>query len=297
MSQKIIFFGSGNYTIPIIEVLKEHGLTLIVTTEAETDDTRYTNEFYSYLKNQDIPFISTRLQTASDIQKIKAINPTLGVLASYGAILPDKILRLFPLGILNIHPSLLPKYKGPTPIQTSILNNDLATGVTIIRLDSKVDHGPIVEQGIVQLTGNETTENLKKYLFAQGGQLIEKILLDLEIGEPLISREQDHSQEVFTQKITKNDGKIDINKAPDAATLDRMIRAYYPWPGVWMKYPMSNVKAQISNEKSTGGKLVGKIIKLLPNHQIQVEGKKPMSFKDFVNGYAEGKEIMEKIML
>ena len=280
--QSIVFFGSGAYTIPVIEVLKKFDLKLIVTTDQGDESGRYASEFKKYLSEQIVPVLVSNLKSKEDQKKIIDLEPSIGILASYGAILPQDVIDIFPHGILNIHPSLLPKYKGSSPIQTTILNNELATGVTIIKLDHQVDHGPIVEQGTVQLKGTETTQDLKKYLFGQGAKLIEKILTELETGDPLITHEQDHTQESFTKKIKKSEGEIKLDTPPDPGTLDRMIRAYYPWPGVFFE-------ARIKNKELR--------IKLLPNNTIQVEGKKIMSFKDFLNGYPEGKIILERLHL
>src|SRR3989344_9366810 len=115
MKQRIIFFGSGTYTLPIIKALKPHGLILVVTTEKK-------GSFTQFLVQEHVQFISPNLKQKEDIDNINDSKPTLGVLASYGAVIPKKVLGMFPMGILNIHPSLLPKYKGPSPIQATILN-------------------------------------------------------------------------------------------------------------------------------------------------------------------------------
>lgn len=278
---KIIFFGSGMYTVPIIEVLKRHNLALVVTTENETDPGEKQKTFADYLKAQQIPFISSNLEKTEDVEKIKLTKPDVGILASYGVIVPNFVINACKLGIINIHPSLLPIYRGPSPIQSAILNGDKSTGVSIIKLDNDVDHGPIISQKELLLTGHETTESLKDKLFMIGAKLIDNLLEEVEKGSPLISQVQDHSHATFTQKIKRNGGRIDINKPPDPKLLALMIRAYYPWPGVWFET-----------------ELIGKHrrIKLLPDRKIQVEGSNIASIKDFVNGYQnEGKKLMQSL--
>lgn len=276
MKQHIIFFGSGIYTIPIIKRLKKHGLVLVVTTERE-------GEFLHYVKKERLPYLVSDLKSVQDIEKIKNLHPALGILASYGAIIPKKVLNLFPLGILNIHPSLLPKYKGPSPIQSTILAGEQKTGVSIIKLDEEIDHGPIVAQERVMLKGDETTENLKKKLFGLGGSMIEQIIKKLENGEKIFATPQNHSKESFTEKISRENGHIDVNYPPKPDLLKKMIRAYYPWPSVWTKYSLFDNTRRI---------------KLLPNNKIQVEGKRVMSLKEFVNGYQEsGKKLLEQLGL
>lgn len=272
--QKIIFFGSGEYTIPIIKLLHNKGLQLVVTTEKE-------GPFVKFVQSNSIPLFITDFKNKDDIKKITELKPDVGVLASYGAILPREILNLFPHGILNIHPSLLPKYRGPSPIQSTILSGDKVTGVTIIRLDDKVDHGPILAQQEVPLLGRETKQYLKEYLFALGASLIEKLIQQLENDEARLEIEQDHDKATMTKKVTRESGKINLEQPPTPEELDKMIRAYYEWPGVWFEIT-----------------LMGKTrrVKLLPEEKIQVEGKNVMSYKDFINGYGkEGKELLQKL--
>lgn len=269
MKNKIVFFGSGKYTIPIIEILIKHGLRFVITTETESS-------FINYLKKQNIPFISSDLKNKKDINSLIDLKMDIGILASYGSILPELIIENCKLGIFNIHPSLLPKYKGPSPIQAAILNGDKQTGVTIIKLDKEIDHGPIAGQKIVKLNGDETMDDLTNKLFSIGAEMTGTLLTKIENGETLNVAGQNHSKTVFTSKITRLSGFIDITKPPSPAIIERMIRAYYPWPGIWITYPL--------HEKE-------KRIKLLPGQKFQVEGKNIMSEKEFVNGY--GKQACE----
>lgn len=274
MKQKIIFFGSGYYVIPIVEKLLKHNLLLVVTTEIE-------GKFVDYLKTNSIPFVQTKLKKPEDIQKIIELKPTLGILASYGAIIPKSVIELFPLGIFNIHPSLLPKYKGTSPVQYAILNRDAQTGVTVIKLDDLVDHGPILAQETVPLDGTETLQLLTEKLFKIGTGLIEEIIQKIEKGLVLEEKEQNHKDEIFTQKIKKTDGLIDLNSIPNPDVLRRKIRAFFPWPGVYLTISISGKP---------------KILKLLPQKMVQVEGKKEMSHKDFFNGYHNIDASLKQLM-
>jgi len=271
MEQRIIFFGSGYYVIPIVEKLLKHNLLLVVTTEIE-------GQFVNYLRSNNIPFVQSKLKSPEDISKITELAPTLGILASYGAFIPQEVINLFPLGIFNIHPSLLPKYKGPSPIQYTILNGEKEGGITIIKLDDEIDHGPILAQKTIPLDGNETLQSLTEKLFTVGSEMIEEIVQKIENGIIINEEKQIHKNEIFTQKIKKTDGFIDLKNIPNTDVLDRKIRAFFPWPGVYL-----NV--------SLGGKT--KILKLFPQGKVMVEGKRKMSYKDFINGYSEGKEILK----
>ena len=279
MKQKIVFFGSGWYTVPVVEKLLPHGLDLVVTTEKNPD-----SEFLKFCKDNAIKFISC--QTAKDIISHKSliINHSLAVLASFGAIIPNSIISEFANGIINIHPSLLPKYKGPSPIQYQLLNGETTVGVTLIKLDDYVDHGPILSQKPYSLQGYETAQDLLSILFEIGADMVTGQIEKLEKGETLTETPQDHSRETWSYKIEKKDGFIDLSKfqTPDSQ-LQNMVRAFHPWPSVWFK---ANLKGQ------------EKIVKLLPERKIQVEGKSPMNYKDFINGFGdEGKEILEKLNL
>ncbi len=268
-----VFFGTGEYTIPVIEMLKSRGLVMVVTTDTAGAVAKYS-------RKNNIPLLVSNLKNSFDLAAVRALHPSLGVLASYGAIVSQDVIDIFPKGILNIHPSLLPKYKGPSPIQNAILNGDTVTGVSIILLDSEVDHGPVVLQREVRLQGDETTEDLKNSLFFLGSEMVCEIIDKQGV---IKSTAQDKTWESFTNKIVSRDACIDIKNPPDVKVLDRMIRAYHPAPGVFFET-----------------ELLGKIrrIKLLPGNKIQIEGKRVMSYIDFVNGYLdEGHKILSQLNL
>jgi methionyl-tRNA formyltransferase len=279
MKNKIVFFGSGDFTVPVVEKLLPHGLDLVVT-----NDKNPNSLLTSFCKQNNIPIIiaSTTSELSSFNSQIS--NHSVAILASFGAIIPQSIIDGLPNGILNIHPSLLPKYKGPSPVQYALLNGETITGITIIKLDDKVDHGPILAQKPYQLTGNETSEDLLSILFEIGADIIEEIVIKFENGKTVSQTPQDHSKESWSKKISKQDGMIDLYKLQTINyKLENMVRAFYPWPGVWF---ISRIKNQELR------------IKLLPEGRIQVEGKNPMNYKDFINGFGEeGKLLLEKLGL
>lgn len=191
----------------------------------------------------------------------------LAVVASYGKILTHDELISPKYGCINVHPSLLPKYRGPTPIQNAILNADKISGITIIKMDDKVDHGPMIYQESLELSDSDNFDILSKKMFLRASEILPQIIEDFVAGKIKLV-EQDHSQASFSERLTREEGYFDIDNPPSSEILDRMIRAYYPWPGVWTKWS-------------------GKIVKFLPNQIMQMEGKKPISFKDFLNGYPD----------
>ncbi|MCR4326706.1 MAG: methionyl-tRNA formyltransferase [Candidatus Roizmanbacteria bacterium] len=200
------------------------------------------------------------------------------VLTDFGMIIPEELLSIPTYGIWNIHPSLLPHYRGSTPLQSVILNGDTKSGVTIIQIDTQVDHGPILAQQTVTLTPEETTQTLSHKLAETGARLMNTLLTDpqktIKQAQP-----QNHTQASYTKRLTKEDGYIAIEKlrpyllpiltqfnvlhmlppdtgiAPlDEMMLHRMIRALNPWPGVWTKQQETIIKFMTPTRLQVGSK-------------------------------------------
>jgi len=210
--------------------------------------------------------------------------PEIGVLASYGHIVPPVILNWPQKGILNLHPSLLPAYRGASPVQTAILNGERQTGLTIIKMDEKVDHGPIVSQFTAAIRPEDTAQALYQRLFTQGAAKLQAILPDYLAGTIKL-REQNHSQATYTHRLTRDDGRLDWSKP--AASLARQIRAFYPWPGAWTEIGVNQVNRDTELTKR---------LKILQAHLkngrlvldlVQLAGKKPVSGKQFQQGYPQ----------
>ena len=228
---KIIFFGASSYVLPIIEILrKKFELELVITTEKNGNES-----LIKYCKLNKIPYSS--VLSKDELLKLvngqsSIINRQLGIVADFGIIIPKEVLESFTYGILNIHPSLLPKHRGSTPIQTAILNGDKKTGVTFIRMDEKVDHGPIIYQFEEEILETDTFETLAKKLFERASDSLASVITRYNDGELKI---QNHSKATFTKLLKRADGYIDISSITPVEKLDRMIRAFYPWPGVWTR--------------------------------------------------------------
>lgn len=185
----------------------------------------------------------------------------LVISADYGQKLPSNGL--------NLHPSLLPKYRGPTPVPQQILNKETESGISIIKMTGEFDAGPIIAQEKVPVLPEDTSPDLLKRCFTSGAKLLVKILPDY-LNNKITQKIQDESQADYTRKFTKADGFIsweEFKKSRLSSTLDRKIRAYFPWPGVWTTLPN------------------GKILKLLPKNLLQLEGKQPITMKQFLSGY------------
>lgn len=252
---KLVFFGSGGVETPLLEAVEKK------------------IELELYIKSSDV-------SSSDEILKLlKEVKAEVGVVANFGHIISKDVLDFFPKGIVNIHPSLLPKYRGPTPVQTAILNGDKTTGVSIIKIDEKVDHGPILAQKEVEILNNETSQDLLKRLFKIGAEMLPDTLSKY-IKSQITLSPQDDTQATFTQTFTKESGFLTLGNPPEKEKLEMMIKAFYPWPGVWFRTEIN-------------GKRVS--VKLLPEEHVQVEGKNPMSFKDFRNGYKEGAAILSAL--
>lgn len=199
-------------------------------------------------------------------------NADLGVVAAYGHILTKEELNSPKFGCINVHPSLLPKYRGPSPIQTALLNGDKISGITIIKMDEEIDHGDIIYTEEISLSDSDTFDLLSKKMFLKSAEILPKIIEDF-VNNKITPTPQNHSLATFTNHLTKKDGYFDIENPPSSEMLDKMIRAYYPWPSVWTRF-----------RQGYSGQ--AKIVKFLPG-KLQMEGKKPISFKDFLNGYPD----------
>lgn len=162
------------------------------------------------------------------LSELKPHASKIAVLAAYGRIIPQAVLDEFPLGIINIHPSLLPQYRGPTPIEQAILDGATKTGVSIMRLTAGMDEGPIYKQKTLHIEPSESKQSLTNRLQSLGAELLEEILMSI-YTESLQPRKQPHpDRATYSRKITKEDGVLDFSKS--AQTLEYEIRAYAGWP-------------------------------------------------------------------
>ncbi len=174
-----------------------------------------------------IPTLQPEKLDGDFIKELKSHDCDFGVVVAYGKIIPKEIVNFTELGLINIHPSLLPIYRGPAPIVAPILNGDAVTGVTIIKIDEEMDHGPILAQERVDLSDTEFVQDLEKTLAELGGELLVKTLENYSKGN-LELKEQDHSKATYVKKMTKGDGELKLED--DALKNWRKFRAYHTWP-------------------------------------------------------------------
>lgn len=258
----IIFFGTPDFVLPICDALLEIADINVVGVVTAPDKPVGRKQIItpSPIKTW---AINNQIPVFHDIHNSSFINHNsgLGILAAYGQIIPQEIIDLFPKGILVIHPSLLPKYRGASPVQSAILNGDTKTGCSIIKMDEKMDHGPIVYQFEEEIKPKDTSMDLYNRIFTKTAEILKTVVPDYLDGK-IVPQEQNHTKATYTKILKKEDGYFGLNNPPDKEKLDRMIRAYSPWPGVWTLW----------QEKR---------IKLLPNNRVQTEGKNPIDIEQF----------------
>ncbi len=242
---------------------------------------------------QPASFRSVEVQTELAELRLDAI-----IVAAYGKLLPKPVLDLAPLGCLNVHPSLLPRHRGPSPVATTILNGDQVTGVTIMLLDEGMDTGPLIAQHEYLMKGNETTDQLTTALFELGGKLLEESLPQWQSGE-LLSETQDESLASVTRKLVRADGLADWTLSADE--LETRARAFTPWPGLFTHWNGSGLKlvsvafVASDSEEFEPGLVVATDHPDLPGavatsqgflglKTLQLEGKRAVGVKDFLNG-------------
>lgn len=268
---RIIFFGTPEFVIPILETLhKNFNLVGVITTPDQPVGRKQKimpSAIANTASSRKIPVLKPARFTGDATKFIQQLRPELFVVAAYGKIIPQNILDIPKLGALNIHPSLLPKYRGASPIQNAILNGDETSGVSIMKMDTEVDHGLLIFTKDIRLSSQDNFQILSTKMFSEAAGVLPKIILDFSLGK-LAEIEQDHSKATFTKVIKKEDGYFDINNPPSPEKLDRMIRAFYPWPTAWTRWN-------------------GKVVKFYPEGLVQMEGKKPVALENFLNGYPD----------
>lgn len=232
---KVVFFGSPAVALPALNALLAagHEIKLVVTQPdkpAGRGKKLTPPPVKVFALNHQLEIIQPQKirQDEQALEKIKAASPEVNVVVAYGQIIPASIIYLPKYKSLNVHFSLLPKYRGAAPVAWAILNGDQYTGVTIMQLNEKMDEGPILAREIVPILPRENTQELETRLAHVGAELLVKTLSQID---SIIPQEQDQAQATYAPKITKEQGKI--NWSEPAEVIDRKVRAFYPWPGAY----------------------------------------------------------------
>lgn len=278
---KFIFFGSSRLSVIVLDELERLELTpaAIVTTPDKPRGRKLAmtpNEVKTWATAHKIRVYSPARLDASFAEELAREQAEVFIVASYGKIIPERLLDLPPRKVLNIHPSLLPAYRGPSPLPTAMLDDAKKTGVTIMRLDKEMDHGPIVAQKEVVIKEWPTYEEFEEMMAREGAHLLASVLPDW-ISERCAEHDQDHSQATYTKKIAKDDAAIDL--AGDPYENFRKIQAYHAWPQAhfFTERRGRKLRIKITSASYKDGRLI--IEKVIP------EGAREMPYEDFKKGY------------
>lgn len=278
----MVFFGTSKNSLKFLETIIKNGLKIDMIVSAPPkpigrEQTLTENPVVSFAKANKIPF-----HTAFSfvVNALKPKDNNLGLIFDYNRIIPKEIIDLFPEGIINIHFSKLPQYRGPAPVQATILNGDPTAWITYMLIDEKVDEGKILIQTSLSLDQKETTRSLTEKLLLKTLSEIQKIITDYLEG--IIKPAEQIGESSYTKKMETEDVKIDWQKNP--LEIERLIRAAFPNPGVW-----TEIKLKTQDEKLTRLKILKAHLekeKLILD-EVQLEGKNPVTWQQFVEGHSE----------
>jgi methionyl-tRNA formyltransferase len=297
----LVFCGTPRFAVPTLEELVDAGFRVqLVVTQPDRPKGRGLEVVSSPVKESalklNLPVTQPeRIKVNDEFRaQLTALKPKAIIVVGYGRIIPQWMLDLPPLGNINLHASLLPKYRGAAPIQWAIASGETVTGVTTMRIDAGLDTGGILLQQELPVAPEDTAETVAPRLASIGADLVVETLRRLE-AHTLSPRPQDNSQASLAPILKKEDGQIDFSHS--AADIINRIRGFQPWPGAYTKFRGKNLqilKAQPATDVSPVGEMHVVSNRLLVGcgHQtslelleIQLEGKKRSSAQDFVRGY------------
>ncbi len=300
---KIIFFGSSDFTVPFLEALKQREELILVVTQPDRKKGRSQRMTPTPVKEEagrlgiEI-FQPDDVNCPSSIDNLKKFNADLFIVVSFGQILSGELLEVPKKFSINVHASLLPKYRGAAPINWAIANGEKETGITVIKMNEKMDEGEIILKEAVSIANNEDAVELSKRLSKKG---VEPLLnsIDLIKRDTVTLAEQEDARVTYAPKLKKQDGLIDWNWS--AEKIYNRIKAFVPWPGcftrmdekilkIWRARPDTNAlsadsKPGIVLETGKDGILVGTGKGVLRIIELQPEGRRRMNAEEFIAGH------------
>jgi methionyl-tRNA formyltransferase len=299
---RIVFFGTPSFALPTLRTLFEGPDEVIaVVTQPDREKGRGRKVLFSPVKELALqhglkPFQPEKAKEEVFQEALKILQPDLIVVIAYGQILPKSILKIPKYGAVNVHASLLPKYRGAAPIAWAILKGEKVTGVTTMVMDEGMDTGDILLQAEIPIGDEETCESLHDRLASFGARLLRETLEKMKSGNirPL---PQDHSNATYAPPLKKEDGHIVWKK--EAKEIDRQVRGFNPWPGAftqWGDQLLKIYKGEIKERTPTGktGAVVwvgSDFIEVETGKdsyrikEVQLEGRKRMTIRDFLSGH------------
>ncbi|MFA5318705.1 MAG: methionyl-tRNA formyltransferase [Patescibacteria group bacterium] len=298
----IIFIGTPDFSVPTLEALianERFSITAVVTApDARVGRKQILTPPPVKTGAQKHGLKILQPKNIVDIaDKIGKIQVDVIITIAYGQILPEIILKIPKYGCLNLHASLLPKYQGASPIQTAIANGDKETGVTLMKMDKGMDTGDIIAREKINITKEDTGEKLHDKLSKLSAEVAIKYIADYIEGR-LKLQKQNEKQASQAPKLTRDSGKINWSKS--AEEIERLIRAYYPWPGTWCKWNSKTLKIisvsniiQINKHKPGAIFLHNKELAVqcaenaITIKELQLEGKNKMTSQEFLAGHKD----------
>lgn len=308
---RIVFMGTPEFAVPVLKELANHYAVVAVYTRADKPAGRGKQLVESpvkiFAREHELAIEQPRtLKHGAEQSRLRQYQPDLIVVAAYGLIVPQPVLDLPPTKCVNVHPSLLPRWRGASPITFAILAGDQETGVTLMQLDAGLDTGPIITARATPIAPDETTGTLTPKLAQLGTDLLLETLPAWLKGQ-LTTKPQDNSKSTMSRLIAKEDGHVNWHKP--AVEIERMVRAFNPWPGAFtylsappaLPHPDKSelvLKIHRAAVSSTGTQHTpGMVLELgkdigvqtgdgvLILHEVQPAGKRAMSIDEFVHGH------------
>ncbi len=299
---RVVFMGTPDFSVPALEELaKVHQVEAVVTQQDKPKGRGHKMQFTPVKEKAmelNIPvYQPEKVRNLEFVDVLKNINPDVIVVIAFGQILPKEILKIGKYGCINVHASLLPKYRGAAPIQWAVIDGEKMTGVTTMHMAEGLDTGDIIDTSVIKLDEKETGGSLFDKLALEGGKLIIETLDKLEKGTAK-RIPQDNEKSTYAAKITKELGKINFSKS--AVEIERLIRGLNPWPSAFTMMDDRQIKiwdatAVDGTVKEEAGQIVEvakTYIKVatgegyLKINEIQPSGKKRMTMEAFLNGYS-----------
>ena len=302
-SISLVFCGTPEFAVPTLRKLVEDGFSVsLVVTQPDKPRGRGLQLSYSPIKQcaleLSLPIIQLdKIKNNEDFRnRLTALRPDAIVVVGYGHIIPQWMIDLPPLGNINLHASLLPKYRGAAPIQWAIACGETVTGVTTMRIDAGLDTGDILMQKELPILPDDTAETISPRLASIGADLMVETLRELQAGS-VRPRPQEHSEATLAPILKKEDGLIDF--ARSAREICNRLRGFRPWPGAYTKFRCKHLQVHSAKPSDSGSKLGPGALRAGGDHllvgcgsntaldllEIQLEGKKRTSARDFMHGY------------
>ncbi len=278
-----VFFGTPQFAVFVLEELLRSGIkpALIVTAPDKPQGRGLLltpPPIKVWAKENGIPFIQPVKLDNAFIAELKSNSCELFVVAAYGKIIPKEILKIPSHGTLNVHPSLLPKYRGASPIQSQIMNDEKEIGVTIMLVDEEMDHGPIIAQQKLNIEKMPSAPKLLEMLARSGGKLLSEVIPNW-ITKEIEPKDQKHDEATFTKKITKEDGLVSLQNDDTYKNYLKYL-ALDPWPGTYFFALRHGKRIRVAIKKAEFIDNRFEIKEVLP------EGGKTMPYGDFLRGGA-----------